>query len=442
MSSALALAAVTAVLKDLLNNGLIDHNVTGAVGGNVSVTALPPDRVFAPGAPEGSQLNLFLHQVTPNAGWRNVGLPSRGGRGERLSNPPLALDLHYLLTAYGAEDFHAEILLGYAMQLLHETPVLTREAIRTALVPPAVIGAILPPALQALAASDLADQVEQIKICPAFLNTEELSKLWSALQAHYRPTAAYQVSVVLIEETRPTRTPLPVLTRGPVDPVTGRERGVVVQPDLTPPFPTLLAVRLPDQQPGAHLGDTVTVEGHHLDGTNIVVRLTSPRLADAVELFPLAGNTATRVQVALPDAPVVPTVPANFPAGLYTLAVLVQRPGETYQRTTNELSFALAPQITTALPLAVARDAGGDATITVTCKPEVRPRQRAALILGDREIPAEPHPAQTNTLTFIAKKADPGSYFVRLRVDGVESILINRAVTPPAFFNHKVTITP
>src|SRR5262245_21427962 len=215
MSSALAIAAVTAVLKDLLNNGLIDHNVTGAVGGNVNVTALPPDRVFAPGTPEGNQLNLFLHQVTPNAGWRNVGLPSRGSRGERLSNPPLALDLHYLLTAYGAEDFNAEILLGYAMQLLHETPVLARDAIRAALIPPTVTGAILPPALQALAASDLADQVEQLKICPAFLNTEELSKLWSALQAHYRPTAAYQVSVVLIEATRSTRTPLPVLTRGP-----------------------------------------------------------------------------------------------------------------------------------------------------------------------------------------------------------------------------------
>ncbi len=28
MSNALAIAAVTAVLKDLLNNGLIDHDVT------------------------------------------------------------------------------------------------------------------------------------------------------------------------------------------------------------------------------------------------------------------------------------------------------------------------------------------------------------------------------------------------------------------------------
>ena len=44
MSSGLAIAAVTAVLKDLLNNGLIDHDLTPSVG-DVTVTALPPDRV-------------------------------------------------------------------------------------------------------------------------------------------------------------------------------------------------------------------------------------------------------------------------------------------------------------------------------------------------------------------------------------------------------------
>lgn len=436
MSSPLALAAVTAVLKDLLNNGLIDHNVTGAIGGNVTVTALPPDRVFAPNAAEGNQLNLFLHQVTSNPGWRNAALPSRDSRGERLGNPPLALDLHYLLTAYGAEDLHAEILLGYAMQLLHETPVLTRQAIRTALIPSPVNGAILPPAMQALAAADLADQVEQIKISPAFLNTEEMSRLWTSLQAHYRPTAAYQVSVVLIEATRPARIPLPVLTRGPADPVTGRDRGVIAQPDLTPPFPTLLAVRPPNRQPAVHLGEPVTLEGRHLDGTDIAVRLANPRLPNPVELLPLPGNTATRLQVALPD------LPADLPAGVYSLAVMVQRPGETYRRTTNEMSLALAPHITTPLPFSVPRDASGDATINLTCTPEVRPQQRATLIVGDREIPAQPHPTQTNALTFIVRAAPPGAYFIRLRVDAVDSILIDYAALPPVFFNHQVTITP
>src|SRR5215211_5297880 len=134
MSSPLAIAAVTAVLKDLLDNGLIDHSVSAAVGGPVVVTAHAPQRIKTD-ENEVAQLNLFLYQVTPNPGWRNAGLPSRNGSGNLLTNPPLALDLHYLLTAYGKQDFEAEILLGYAMHLLHETPVLTREAIRKTLGP-------------------------------------------------------------------------------------------------------------------------------------------------------------------------------------------------------------------------------------------------------------------------------------------------------------------
>src|SRR4051794_1347570 len=125
MSNALAIASVTAVLKDLLNNGVIDHQLSGAVG-EVTVSALPPDRILIDGQDETSRINLFLYRVTPNQGWRNAALPSRDADGNRSSNPPLALDLHYLLTTYGAAEFHAEILLGYAMQMIHETPILTR----------------------------------------------------------------------------------------------------------------------------------------------------------------------------------------------------------------------------------------------------------------------------------------------------------------------------
>ena len=168
MSNALAIAAVTAVLRDLLQNALIDHDIVAAVG-EVKVSLTSPGLIVAP--QEGqipSQLNLFLYQVLPNPGWRNVGQPARNAQGERLSNPPLALDLRYLLTAYGDSDFDAEILLGYSMQILYETPVLPREAIRTALAPQSPVGgSILPPAFQALSAADLADQVEQIKITPA-----------------------------------------------------------------------------------------------------------------------------------------------------------------------------------------------------------------------------------------------------------------------------------
>ena len=206
MSGPFAVAAVSAVMRRLLSSGLGGL----AAFGNVSVTALPPDRIVtSPNEP--SQLNLFMYQAMANAAWRNVGMPSHASTGERLTNPPLGLDLHYMLTAYGAEEFFAEALLGYGMQVLNETPVLARDYIRQTW-----IGGGLTPAEQALADSNLADQIELIKISPLNLNIEEISKLWTAIQTKYRPTAAYQVSVVLIEGTRPARTPLPVLRQGPM----------------------------------------------------------------------------------------------------------------------------------------------------------------------------------------------------------------------------------
>ncbi len=196
MSNALAIAGVTAVLKGLLNNGLIDHDLAPVVGA-VTVTAKPPD-LIATGPSETAQLNLFMYRATENPGWRNVDLPAVDADGRRRGNPP-PLNLHYLLTAYGAAEFQAEILLGYAMHLLRENPVLGRDAIRAALAPPAPVGGgERPPGCQTPTAADLADQVELIKLSPESLSVEDLSRLWTACGAKYRPTAAYQASVVLV----------------------------------------------------------------------------------------------------------------------------------------------------------------------------------------------------------------------------------------------------
>ena len=93
MSTALAIAGVTAVLRDLLNDGLINHNISGVLGSSVTVSVQAPDRVVAANAAEASQLNLFMYMVTPNLGWRNEGLPGRDGSGRtRLTNPPLAVE--------------------------------------------------------------------------------------------------------------------------------------------------------------------------------------------------------------------------------------------------------------------------------------------------------------------------------------------------------------
>ena len=99
------------------------------------------------------------------------------------------------------------------------------------------------------------------------------------------------------------------------------------------------------------------------------------------------------------------------------------------------------PRITTALPLSVARDAQGTAVVEFNVRPNVRPHQRASLVLAGLEVPAEPHPSATGSLTFTITDAPAGSHLVRVRVDGVDSLIVDRSVTPPAFLDRRVQIT-
>jgi hypothetical protein len=408
MSNPLALAAVTLTLQSILNGVVSDPDLT-----DTTVTILPPDR--ARGNNNANQLNLFLYQVLPNAAWRNMNIPSRVAPGE-TGNPPLALTLHYLLTAFGRDNDttlpFGHHLLGRAMSILYDHAVLGPDEIRAA------TAASLP-------TSDLDQQVERVRITLQPMSLEEISKLWSGLVTQYRLSVGYEVSVALIESALPKKTPLPVLTRGPGD------RGVTSQPSLVPPFPAIDGIQFPNAQTSARLGDALVLTGNNLDGTNVTVAFKHPLLAAAIEVAPASG-TATEVRVSVPNAP------AAWPAGFYTVRVLVQRPGDSFRRATNELSFAVAPRIT----IAPASAAGPGVSYTVTCAPEVWPDQRAVLLLGDGEIEAQAHTTQTATLTFNAQNLTAGDYFVRLRVDGVDSLLVNRAVTPPAFDQtQKVTVT-
>ena len=438
MSNALAIAGVSAVLKDLLDSGLIDHQVTDALGAGVTVSSLAPTVVPINGDGAVPRLNLFLYQVTPNAAWRNVDLPSRDASGRRVSNPPLALDLHYLLTAYGIAELQAEVLLGYGMQLLHENPVLGREAIRTALNPSPVSGALLPSVYQALRSADLAEQVEMLKITPSAMNAEEMSRLWSALQAPYRPTAAFQVSVVLIEPQGPAISPLPVLTRGRRIPGTERDEGVTVTPGLVPPYPTLESVlAAANPTPSTlQLGDVLTVRGHHLAGTARAIWLRNDRFGIEQEI-PLA-DSADEATFTFN----VPSLPAALPVGLYQLQLRVLRVGEAEPRTSNPLPVALAPAITSFPPVAMTRSGANVLSVRIGCQPEVRVGQKVTLLMDTREAPAQPVSANSATLDFEFADAPPagGTPLLRLKVDGIESIVVNRGARPPAFFNHRITL--
>ncbi|SFL96464.1 DUF4255 domain-containing protein [Variovorax sp. OV329] len=445
MSTALAIAGVSAVLRDLLNDGLVNRNVSGVLGSSVTVSLLAPDRVVPTGGTESSQLNLFLYGVTPNAGWRNEALPSRDNAGRaRLSNPPLALDLHYLLSAYSAGDLHAEILLGYAMQLLHEMPVLTREAIRTALNPSPATGATLPPALRALSDSGLAEQVELIKITPQQLNSEEMSKLWTATQSHLRPSMAYNASVVLIQALRPARTPLPVLTRGRIDEDTGRETGIAVQPGLLPAVPMLVRAVPPLRQPVAAIGDTVALAGSLLDGTGREAWLRNDRF-DITQMLPVLAPAADRPAASV-AAFSLAGQQATLPAGTYRVSVRLTRPdaqGEDRLHESNALLLTLAPRITN-LPQTVARAGNGSATVTLQFTPELREGQRAVLVLGAAEVLPQTAGATPASLVFVIPDAPVGVHLARLRIDDIDSPIIDmdfEAPELPRFLDRTVEIT-
>jgi hypothetical protein len=406
MSNATAIAAVTATLQAILGAEITaDPNLN-----DTTVTALPLDK--ARGTITTNQLNLFLYQVLPNAAWRNMDMPKTVRPGE-TGMSPLALDLHYLITAFGREndtsqpfDHH---VLGKAMSVLYDHALLGPEEIKVA-----------------FPGSGLENQPDRVRITLQPLSVEDISKLWMGFATQYRVSVGYDVSVTLIDSTQPVKTPLPVLGRA------AQDKGWPSQANLTPSIPTLSSVTLPNQQPSARLGDTVTLTGINLNGTNVGVQFNHPLWTAPVEVAPNTGGNASQLSVQIPN------LPAVWPAGFYTLAVLVQRPGETFRRTTNQLAFSLAPVVT----ITPATAGAGAVTYTATCNPQTWPGQSVSLLLGSLEVPAQSFTTQTGTLTFAASALTAGSYYFRLRVDGVDSLLVNRSVTPPIFdATQQVTVT-
>jgi hypothetical protein len=397
MSNPFAVAAVTACFQDLLRR-VNTENPAENILSETNVTARAPD-LARPATSNGRQLNLFLYEAAPNAAWRNMDLPFRGGDGEMANRPVLALNLQYLLTAYGEgdDDLDAHHLLAYAMSLVHDNAVLSREQIR-AVVEAHCTAAGLDPTAHA-AKADLADQVELVKICPRALTLQEMSELWSAFQTGYRLSVGYEASVVLIERPRqPGRVAPPV-----------RAASIHVVPFRRP---TIESVAPQVVTTGA----TLTIHGRNLRGDVVTVRC--------------GGADATIT--AIDDRQIEITLPNALPAGVTTLQVVHElalgdppTPHRGFE--SNVAAFILAPRITTSSTPADPIDATTGQPLALEFTPSVGPRQRVSILVGDREIalpPRDPQSPPAGTLNFpIPSDFPPGTYLLRLRVDGAESPL-------------------
>ncbi|WP_392535117.1 DUF4255 domain-containing protein [Nostoc sp. C117] len=410
MSNMLSIATVTAVLKVLLENGLVSDPIAASVG-DVIVTALPPDRISVE-ADERPQLNLFLYQVTQNRNvdWVSQEFRSRHSRingNPSSSSPPLALDLHYVLTAYGAKDFQAELLLGYAMHLLHKTPFITSDIIENTLLNASTTNtsSAFSQAVASVSVSDLAEQIGQIKLTPEFFNMEETSKLWSALQTHYRPSATYMASMVLIESNKSENV-----------------EGLYIMPLSQPNIEQVIAGAKSDREQMIVAGTTLIIRGKRLRGDITRIRL---------------GNTETLlIPQDVKETQVSFLVPPDLYASVQSIQVVHLPMGNTTQTDriveSNVATFVLHPTIT-ALVAQVENDSNNlrSAEITLKFHPKVGNAQRIVLLLSDVSAPnlvtysflVAPRAEDTDAIVIPVKNVKPGSYMVRVRVDGAESPL-------------------
>lgn len=427
MSTALRIAAVTQVLKDLLNDGLINNDVSGITQNNITVSSLPPDRIAVENGSEASQLNIFMYQATYNQGWRNVALPSFNSGGERIANPPLALDLHYLLTAYGASELHTDILLGMGMQFFHETPVLGRDQITQA------TGSInvgdpnnsLPDGLQFLAQAKLADQVEQVKITPEEMSVEDISKLWAAFGTKYRPTAAYKVTVVLIESEKAFRTGPPV-----------KERKIYVEQIQTPVIEKIFSQSLPNQP--------ILESQRILNGYRLILRGYN-FINDVVELQidgDIVNATATNQLKSSTELSFI--VPATLAAGMHEIKVVhpleMGVPPEQRRWVYSKPKvFSISPTIQATPAVLNPSMVNGlvSATILVNVIPSIQPGQKVQLLLHEMVTNVSPQfytfsmdksvfgtPEQpVDTASVVVTGVKPGTYSLRLQVAEAEAEL-------------------
>jgi hypothetical protein len=420
MSNPLAIAAVTATLRNLLTAGLTaDPDLADTV-----VTMQPLDRARVNGN-TANQVNIFLYHVLPSGTWRNMDVPGRMRPGE-VGQPALGLNLYYLITAFGRDDDtqrpFSHQLMGRAMGQMNDHPLLGSDEIRSA-----------------LANNDLWMQLERVRFTLQPFSVDEIARLWTGFQTQYRLSVAYEAAVVLIDSSRPISAFLPVLQRGQSD------TGIISQANVLSPFPTLQQIVLPPNQISAQLGDTITLKGSMLSGDHVSVQfshplLTTPLAVDAVTATDSEVTIALRSNPPQAGAPPVDDSTV-WVAGAYMVAVIISNQAQPDQ-TTNAMTLAVSPTITTKLPMKAKKAKNGAVTCSLTCTPEVQPEQRVAVLVGSQEIQFPSAAAPTAQISVPVTAVSSGTYFLRLRVDGVDSQLIDRTSTPPQFDATQKTTVP
>lgn len=443
MSNELIVPAVTRAIRRRVLDALAEGGFP-ADGPTDLVTILAPDR--ARENRTSSQTNIFLYQATVNPAWRNQEFPGRGRPGESYA-PPLPLDLHYLFTFYANEtggydeEAEAQRMMALVRRALHDQPTLpTRE-----------IGAILAD-LDPLQAGDLDARQEPLHVTETALNVDELSRLWASFQVKYRLSATFVASVALVEARRKPPAAAPVISRGRDDqgfPAVARLGLPELEELLPPPLP--FGRGTSRRLPGLRAGDEATIHGRNLGAIGPRVFVEHIALPSFRNALPVTDTTETSFLVRIPDDA---ATLASWPAGFYTLSAELPvpddppaLPGAAAPRT-NRLAFPLLPRIVPVGPDGLPVD--GDNSLTIEIEPPAQPGQDVALVVGGQIVPLPaPLAGAASSLRFVLDPAlwtgPEGEIIttlpVRVRIDGVDSLLIDPSV-PKAQYDPRLRLRP
>ena len=179
MSQAAAIAGVTLALKTLLESAFKARGLEDRHLSDVLVTSMPVDR--ARNVHHRCQVNITLATVHADGAARNGPVGLRAGKATVNGDPSQAIDLLYLLTAYGSEDDEvgAQRVMGAAMRALQSQPVL-----------PSIELAMLFPHTGA------SGTLDQVRITHAPLSREQIVAWWLAFHTPYRLSSAWHVTGV------------------------------------------------------------------------------------------------------------------------------------------------------------------------------------------------------------------------------------------------------
>jgi hypothetical protein len=162
-----AIGATSSAIRLLL------ENAAGRTGlPNVTVELYQADDLQKPVDPAKAKVGIYLYRILLSTARRDRGM--RIGPDGQTYPPSIPLDLHYLVTAWSADARAAHQLLGWAIRVLEDTPILPVSLLNTY-----------------QSGITVFEPDETVELVWAPLSLTDLYDIWQVSAQHQAPSASY-----------------------------------------------------------------------------------------------------------------------------------------------------------------------------------------------------------------------------------------------------------